>query len=464
MTELIERIGASYFLQVAIEGWNDLVLLILILIMTIGARRDKSDELLKRVKIPLTNELILFFAATFVYNLCNIVDICFGGMPTAFSHYCISIGVFFYYASGEFQTLLFLYVIKKYVADKLDSLWIKRSVFAFGALQIPNILLLLVTPFTGFLYYIDANNDYVRRWGYWVWQVITILTFVFVAVVIIAKWKSISDILKRIAVPAVVFPMAALVTSPFLPGISLNNIMVAVTALIMFVIYEKNKTEITIRYGYELEKTKTELAESRLELEEVKNQTLLAQIHPHFINNSLMALRSRCIDYPEIYESLTNFSRYLRSNFEALGDKRLILFEQEMCNIEAYLALEQQNFGDRLNIEYDIDCDDFLIPALSVQPLVENAVRHGVATYDKGGTVQINAHRADGKIIIEVIDDGSGRSNITQQQEKRKGIGIESVRARLHSISKGELEIISGEHGTTARITIADVGSMGGTQ
>lgn len=170
MTELIERIGASFFLQVAIEGWNDLVLLILILIMTM---RDKSDELLKRVKIPLTNELILFFAATFVYNLCNIVDIYFGGMPTAFSHYCISIGVFFYYASGEFQTLLFLYVIKKYVADKLDILWIKRSVFAFGALQIPNILLLLITPFTGFLYYIDANNDYVRRWGYWVWQVIT---------------------------------------------------------------------------------------------------------------------------------------------------------------------------------------------------------------------------------------------------------------------------------------------------
>ena len=117
-----------------------------------------------RFKIPLTNELILFFAATFVYNLCNIVDICFGGMPTAFSHYCISIGVFFYYASGEFQTLLFLYVIKKYVADKLDSLWIKRSVFAFGVLQIPNILFLLITPFTGFLYYIDTNNDYVRRW------------------------------------------------------------------------------------------------------------------------------------------------------------------------------------------------------------------------------------------------------------------------------------------------------------
>ncbi len=464
MTELIERIGASTFLQVSIEGWNELILLLLILIMTIGARQEKTDELMKRVKIPLTHELILFFTATFVYNLCNIVDICFGGMPTDYSHNCISIGVFCYYSAGEFQTLLFLYVIKKYVADKLDSLWVKRSVFTFGLLQIPNIILLLITPFTGFLYYIDANNDYVRRSGYWLWQIITILTFVFIAVVIIAKWKSISGMLKRIVVTAAVFPLAALVTSPFLPDMSLNNIMVAITALIMFVIYEKNKTEITIRYGYELEKAKTELAESRLELEEAKNQTLLAQIQPHFINNSLMALRSRCSDHPEIYESLTNFSRYLRSNFEALGEKRLILFEQEMCNIEAYLALEQENFGDRLRVEYDIDCDDFLIPVLSVQPLVENAVRHGVATYEKGGTVYINAHRSDGKIIIEVIDEGFGRNNITKQQEKRKGIGIENVRARLHSLSNGELEIISGEHGTTARITIADVQSMGGKQ
>lgn len=214
----------------------------------------------------------------------------------------------------------------------------------------------------------------------------------------------------------------------------------------------------------EIEKMQTQLAESRLALEQSKNEMLMAQIQPHFINNSLMALRSRCSDYPEIYESITNFSRYLRSNFEALGATRLILFEQEMENIEAYLALEKQNFGERLQVEYDIDCDDFLIPALSVQPLVENAVRHGVGTYEKGGTVQITAHRTEGNIVIEVIDDGIGKNNITEQQTKRKGIGIENVRARLYSMSKGEIEIISGEHGTTARITIVDVQSMGGTQ
>ncbi len=449
MSELIDRIGALKFLQVAIEGWNEIFLLILISIMLIGVRRDKADELVRKVKIPLTNELILFFTATFVYNFCNIIDLCFGGMPTFASYWCIRVGVFGYYASGEFQTLLFLRVIKKYLAEKPETPLLKKTVFTFELLQIPNILLLLVTPFTNVLYYIDTNNNYNRSWGYWIWQAFTILTFVFIGVVIIAKWRNISNYLKRIIITATIFPMIALVTSPFISVVSLNNIMVAITALIMFIIYEKNKTEITLNFAYELEKAKTELAES-------KSQTLMAQIQPHFINNSLMAIRARCFDYPEIYESITDFSRYLRSNFEALGNTRLILFEQEMDNIEAYLSLEKANFGDRLNVCYEIAFDDFLVPALSVQPLVENAVRHGVGTYDNGGTVTISVRREESCIIIEVQDDGSGRKDITEQQNKRRGIGIENVRKRLKHMTDGKLEIISGEHGTVARITITD--------
>ena len=455
MSGLIERIGALTFLQVAIEGWNEIFLLMLISIMMTGVRHDKADELMSKVKIPLTNELILFFIANFVYNLCNMIDICFGDMPTVASYWCIRMGVFGYYASGEFQTLLFLHVIQKYIAEKSRNS-LKNLVFAFQLLQIPNIVLLLITPFTKALYNISADNAYERSWGYWIWQAVTILTFLFISIVIIAKWENINNYLKRIIIIATVFPLTALVISPFMPGISLNNILVSVTALMMFVIYEKNKTEITLKFAYELEKAKTALAESRLALEESKSQTLMAQIQPHFINNSLMAIRARSFDYPEIYESITNFSRYLRSNFEALGDTRLILFEQEMDNIEAYLSLEKANFGNRLHICYEIAFDDFLIPALSVQPLVENAVRHGVGTYDEGGTVTIRVLRNQNYIIIEVQDCGSGRKNITKQQNDRRGIGIENVCKRLKQMTDGKLEIISEEHGTTAKITIAD--------
>ena len=97
-----------------------------------------------------------------------------------------------------------------------------------------------------------------------------------------------------------------------------------------------------------------------------------------------------------------------------------------------------------------------MLPPLSVQPLVENAVRHGVGTYEKGGVVLISSRREQGKIIIEIKDDGSGSRDITPQQSKRRGIGIDNVRARLKSIVGGELEVLTNEHGTTARITLPD--------
>ena len=130
--------------------------------------------------------------------------------------------------------------------------------------------------------------------------------------------------------------------------------------------------------------------------------------------------------------------------------------------VDCSVSITYQVRFENIWVEYDTPDTEFSIPPLTIQPLVENAVRHGVATYEKGGMVYINAHRSDGNVIIEVIDEGSGRNNMTEQQKKRKGIGIENVRARLHSMSNGKLEIISGEHGTTARITIADTGSMGG--
>ena len=199
------------------------------------------------------------------------------------------------------------------------------------------------------------------------------------------------------------------------------------------------------------------LHESELILEHQKNELLMAQIQPHFINNSLLAIQARCMDYPEIYESIKNFSRYLRSNFDNIGNSHLITFEQELKNVKAYLSLEKMNFGDKLVVEYDIDNKDFMLPALSVEPLVENAVRHGIAARENGGIVQIIQRDEEDGIIIDVRDIGYGKITLTEKQEKRKGIGVANVRARLAVGSKGELELIPGENGTCARITLRNV-------
>ena len=458
MTEFVQRAGIESLIQIVIMIWNDLFLLIMAVSMLLGMRSNRSDDSEERVKVPLTTEIVIFYAAAFMYNLFSIFNLPWDGNTSPVAVVGLKISIFGYFAAGAFQTLFFLQLLKNRVTEKVGSKPLKNTIFGVQMLHVFCLILLFITPFTGTLYWFDELNTYRRGPLYFVWNVATIIAFVSIIAFTVAYRKKMDKLLLQVVTVATVIPLISFAMSTFYTEINFNTLSVSITALIIFILYQKEKTKISVQNARELERAQTQLAESRLLLEESKNQTLMAQIQPHFINNSLMAIRSQCYDYPEIYESITDFSRYLRSNFEALGDTRLILFEKEMENIEAYLSLERKNFKERLTVEYDIECDDFLIPALSVQPLVENAVRHGIGTYEKGGTVRIKSGRLDGKIIIEVIDDGSGKSNITPQQVSRKGIGIDNVRKRLQSQNLGELEIITGEHGTTARITINDIG------
>ncbi|MCR4645309.1 MAG: histidine kinase [Oscillospiraceae bacterium] len=457
--ELLERIGLPKFMHVTVDCWNELIILLLLFVMVFGIQQDKEDEQRRQVKIPMTGDLIIYFLAVLLYNLCDIVIITSLGKPGSASHILLIAFMFCYYLIGWGQVVFFLQVIKDEIAEALGKIRLKRFITIVQFCQIPLLILLLITPFTDIMYNINSQNLYTRSPGYYIWQITTIITFIIILVIVIAQWRNISTFHKNIFITAAIFPVMGLIGGLYMDA-NLNSLMVIISILLLFLLYEQNKTEVIIRTERELEESKRRLTESRLQLEQSKNQTLMAQIQPHFINNSLMALCARCAKYPEIYEDLTNFSKYLRSHFDALGDTKTIPFEQEMLNIEAYLTLEQQNYKERLQVEYEIECDDFMIPALSVQPLVENAVRHGIGTYDKGGTVQINSYRKDGKIIIEVIDDGSGKSNITPQQSKRKGIGVENVRARLASMSNGVLDIITSDQGTTARITISEEGNQ----
>ena len=446
MPELIERIGLARSIQIVIEVWNELILLLLLSTMLIGIREDKTNELIKQVRIPLTKELVIFYAAVFLYDLCNILDNLFGGMPTAFSYFVIRFGVFGYYLIGGFQTVFFLQVIKKHIAEALEKERLRNIITGFQLLQIPLFILLIVTPFTGALYQINAENHYERAWGYWIWQSVTILTFVSIGIVVIAYWRKIGSFLQKIILTATVFPIIGLVCGCIVP-VSMNNVMVMIAALVMFMLYERNKTEITVRYAYELEKSKQELERSKVRL-------LVAQIQPHFIYNSLMAIQSKCTDNPVAYHGIESFGSYLRSNFTAMTSNEMIPFEEELKCIKAYLDLERLNYGEKLKVEYDIEIDHFMLPALCIEPLVENAVRYGIGTYKNGGMVRIIVRDEPDYIEIEVKDDGSGGNKLTDQQTKRKSIGLENVRLRLNASGMGTFSISQDETGTSAVVRL----------
>ena len=112
MTNLIERIGIPVFIQITIELWNEFFIVILISILLIEKRHDISCDTAVKKEIPLSRELLVFYILLLIYNICDVMDIAFGGMPMLASYVIIRLGVFGYYAAGGLQTLFLLQVIK----------------------------------------------------------------------------------------------------------------------------------------------------------------------------------------------------------------------------------------------------------------------------------------------------------------------------------------------------------------
>jgi two-component system, LytTR family, sensor kinase len=176
------------------------------------------------------------------------------------------------------------------------------------------------------------------------------------------------------------------------------------------------------------------LRASQLEtrLVEAQLQTLQQQLHPHFLFNTLhaiSALMQRDVEAAD--RTLIRLSDLLRLTLERLGEQEVTL-DAELDFLRKYLEIERTRFADRLVIRYDIQPEalDALVPTLLLQPLVENAIKHGVARKSGTGHIDITARRDHDKLWIEVRDDGVGLSEdaLTALQ---KGIGVSTTRARL---------------------------------
>lgn len=190
------------------------------------------------------------------------------------------------------------------------------------------------------------------------------------------------------------------------------------------------------------------------ELTQSKLNTMILQANPHFIYNTLGSIEYFCDSDPATAKKmLDDFTRYLRSNSANLTNRPLIPFREELENLKAYLRIEMTRFSN-LRVEIDIPADDFSVPCLSVQPLVENAIRHGIGKRrGKAGTVTVRTSEAPDCWKIEVIDDGVGYTGIPQ--DDRPHIGIENVRKRLAILCGGTLAITGTEgQGTVAEIRI----------
>ncbi len=189
-------------------------------------------------------------------------------------------------------------------------------------------------------------------------------------------------------------------------------------------------------------------------------QIMLSQIRPHFLYNSLAAIEGLCDTDPQAAKTATvRFARYLRNNLSVVGSENDIPFSKELEHAKLYLELEQTRFEDALQVVYEIGCTDFFLPPLTLEPLAENAVRHGVREKPDGrGVVTITTRELADGYEISVRDDGPGFDPSVPPDDGKEHIGIQNVRERLRNRG-GSLTITSQiGRGTVATIWIPKEG------
>lgn len=225
-------------------------------------------------------------------------------------------------------------------------------------------------------------------------------------------------------------------------GIALLNTGTTMALLLIFINIQSERE-------LQAERQKKELAESRIAI-------TLSQIQPHFLYNALFAISHLCdTDPPQAKAAISDFSQFLRGNMKALSSRQPIPFAQELEHTQHYLQLEKRRFQERLQIRYEITVRDFALPPLVLQPLVENAVRHGICRREEGGCVLIRTRETASAYEITVQDDGVGFTDGAEDGEGRPHIGISNVRKRLAAMCGGTLTICSEDGaGTTATIAI----------
>ena len=206
----------------------------------------------------------------------------------------------------------------------------------------------------------------------------------------------------------------------------------------------------------ELQRSRLEAEKNMVEaeLKDSRISIMLSQIQPHFIYNTLGTIERMCLKDPQkAFELVRNFSLYLRGNFSELDSVTPIRFAEELKHVEYYINIEKVRFPD-MSIEYDVEATEFVLPALSVQPLVENAIKHGLMRLETGGTVKIHSYETPTHFCVEVKDDGVGFDTDAPIDEK-KHVGLRNIRGRLRAMVNGALVLESKPGvGTKAMIMI----------
>ena len=305
---------------------------------------------------------------------------------------------------------------------------------AVWGIVLAGVMLVVYSQFTGFYYTFDQNNFYHRSPFYVISLLLPLAGMLLDAVLIWRYHKNISRRLCFSLLSYIFLPFISAIVLAFYYGISLINIAISISIILMFV-------EAMIEQGRKVAQQEHELAEQEKMLTESRIATMVSQIKPHFIYNTLGSIEQLCeLNPPAAAQMVHDFAHYLRGNFGELDNAAPIRFSKEIQHTKYYLSIEKVRFPD-IEVVFDLKSEDFLIPALSIQPLVENAIKHGVRKLPEGGRIEVSSYEDENSYYVNVKDNGAGFD--TAILTDKNHVGLRNIKGRIMAMCEGTLTITS---------------------
>lgn len=421
----------SYLLQVNIESILAIICLIIWSCTCIQVRYYKVTGILRYLWVMLLISLGILIS--------DIAAIVFRGNTDVVGYYMVRISNLFVFACTRAMLAYTAFYLHGRVLSKGDNstlLKFAKIIVAFS------YLMLFLNLFIPMIYSFDSTNHYFRMNGWYVWCIVDIIGTALVLAEIIRKRELFEPAERIFLYITIIAPLAAGAIQLFIYGISILTIIIGGTQIALFIVsYLQVTQNLTIKEA---------------EVADYSARLTLSQLQPHFMMNALSAIQYLCKTAPdEAAATIADLNVYIRNNMEFSQLSGTIPLARELDHVEKYISIEHKRFGDRINLEFEIEEEDFSLPPLTIQPLVENAVKHGISKKRSGGTVTVRTWKEADKIRIQVSDDGIGFDPSAGFSTDRMHFGMQIVRERLEQKCNGTMTIKSAPgEGTTIDLAI----------
>ena len=309
-----------------------------------------------------------------------------------------------------------------------------------GGLWIVYFAILLIAPFIGGFTYVTESGSY--RGPFYPLLLLPLVLIMFCNLAGTIRRRDKITHKEFLSLLIAILPMTAvLIVLMFVDVYPLFDISFVLSGLAMYSLILSDQIDQDMR--------------NQREIANQRSSIMVLQMRPHFIYNTLMSIYSLCnIDPQKARQVTMDFTDYLRKNFNAVASEDIIPFSAELEHTRAYLAVEQAQYDEMLSVEYDTQFTQFRLPPLTLQPIAENAVKHGIDPYAGPLHITIRTYRAGSASVITVEDDGPGFDESKLQQSHT---ALTNIRQRLDLMCRGTLEIDPRDGGgTVVKVTIPD--------